>query len=74
MFEDSIIYSDLSDLQKEVVEAAKANPHRYVLKPQREGGGENVYMGLEVVFSWRFLFYTQCPTVSILIFLVQVLK
>jgi len=62
MFEDSIIYSDLSDLQKEVVEAAKANPHRYVLKPQREGGGENV------------LFYTQCPTVSILIFLVQVLK
>lgn len=30
---------------KQVIEHAKMNPHLYVLKPQREGGGNNLYDG-----------------------------
>lgn len=26
-----------------IIELIKANPHNYVLKPQREGGGNNYY-------------------------------
>lgn len=35
---------DLGDPKtKEVIDHAKKNPHLYVLKPQREGGGNNLY-------------------------------
>ena len=34
--------SDLSDCQQAVIKALK-NPHDYVLKPQKEGGGNNFY-------------------------------
>jgi len=30
-------------MNKQVVEDAKKNPENYVLKPQREGGGNNIY-------------------------------
>jgi glutathione synthase len=31
-----------------VVEDAIAHPHKYVLKPQREGGGNNYYGELQL--------------------------
>ena len=32
-----------SDANEDAVKAAKANPESYVVKPQREGGGNNIY-------------------------------
>lgn len=32
-----------TELGKEALESAKLHPERYVLKPQREGGGNNIY-------------------------------
>ena len=35
---------DISDPDTQaIMQAAVANPHDYVLKPQREGGGNNLY-------------------------------
>ena len=42
MFETLILQSADGD---KAFESALANPDRYVLKPQREGGGNNVYGG-----------------------------
>lgn len=38
------LYSlDFNEEGEEAVKMALANPEKYVLKPQREGGGNNVY-------------------------------
>ena len=43
------LYSVDNDEQgNKAVEAALANPEKYVLKPQREGGGNNIY-GKDIV-------------------------
>ena len=39
---------DNDEQGKKAVEAAMANPEKYVLKPQREGGGNNIY-GQDIV-------------------------
>eukprot|EP01052_Picozoa_sp_SAG31_P012020 SAG31_NODE_693_length_12770_cov_64.934575_4_plen_258_part_00 len=36
-------FAGLFELTAEVIAAAKASPHLFVLKPQREGGGNNFY-------------------------------
>ncbi|KAL1411939.1 Glutathione synthetase [Vanrija albida] len=36
---------DDSELGKEAQQLAKSHPERFVLKPQREGGGNNIYRG-----------------------------
>eukprot|EP01113_Clastostelium_recurvatum_P040399 TRINITY_DN6281_c0_g1_i1.p1 TRINITY_DN6281_c0_g1~~TRINITY_DN6281_c0_g1_i1.p1 ORF type:complete len:476 (+),score=121.43 TRINITY_DN6281_c0_g1_i1:55-1482(+) len=37
------LYSLADGDSKEIIEDAKANPLKYVMKPQREGGGNNIY-------------------------------
>jgi glutathione synthase len=54
----SLAYAFFQDDEGDrAAEMAIQNPEKYVLKPQREGGGNNIY-GIEasVNFNWHFLF------------------
>jgi len=69
------IFTGLYSLDKdeggdEAVAMALKNPERYVLKPQREGGGNNVY-GVDIVDALKVsLFHRRCkfPNKLLLVF------